>query len=101
MLYCVQVIALGEVLMVAKKSGLDMTQFWHAIRASVGNSFMWETGGPYVLRGDYHEAFTLDLQIKDIKLFEEMARTAGVPTELMDHTKEIYEKSLETYGPAE
>ena len=55
-----------------------MTQFWHAIRASAGNSFLWETCGPNVFRGDFHDSFALDLQVKDIRLFADMAKKAGV-----------------------
>ena len=60
----------------AKKSGMDLTTFWHAIRASAGNSFLWETAGPNIFRGEYHESFALDLQCKDIQLCYEMARQA-------------------------
>merc|ERR1712150_98501 len=39
MLTVVEIIALGEVLMIAKRAGLDMKTFWNCIRASAGNSF--------------------------------------------------------------
>ena len=62
----------------AKKSGMDLTKFWHHIRGSAGNSFLWETCGPNVFRGDFHDSFALDLQVKDIRLFVDMAKSANV-----------------------
>ena len=41
-------------------------------------SFLWETCGPNVFRGDFHDSFALDLQVKDIRLFVEMAKQANV-----------------------
>ena len=43
-------------------------------------SFLWETCGPNVFRGDFHDSFALDLQVKDIRLFVEMAKQANVST---------------------
>ena len=63
---------------IAKKSGMELDAFWHFIRASAGNSFLWETCGPNVFRGDFHDSFALELACKDIRLFAEMAKDAEV-----------------------
>lgn len=62
----------------AKRSGIDVVDFWHAIRMSAGNSFLWETCGPNVFRGEYHDSFPIDLMCKDTQLGYEMARNAKV-----------------------
>ena len=62
----------------AKRSGIDLVDFWHAIRMSAGNSFLWETCGPNVFRGEYHDSFPIDLMCKDTQLGYEMARNAKV-----------------------
>ena len=62
----------------AKRSGIDVVDFWHAIRMSAGNSFLWETCGPNVFRGEYHDSFPIDLMCKDTQLGYEMAKTAKV-----------------------
>ena len=51
-----------------------MKTFWDCIRASAGNSFVWETGGPMVMQGTYDPSFTIDLQSKDNQLGYEMAK---------------------------
>ena len=45
---------------------------------SAGNSFLWETCGPNVFRGEYHDSFPIDLMCKDTQLGYEMARDAKV-----------------------
>ena len=62
----------------AKRSGIDVVDFWHSIRMSAGNSFLWETCGPNVFRGEYHDSFPIDLMCKDNQLGYEMARNANV-----------------------
>ena len=61
-------------LFLAKRAGLDMKTFWDCIRASAGNSFVWETGGPMVMQGTYDPSFTIDLQSKDNQLGYDMAK---------------------------
>ena len=60
--------------LLAKRAGLDMKTFWDCIRASAGNSFVWETGGPMVMQGTYDPSFTIDLQSKDNQLGYDMAK---------------------------
>lgn len=43
-----------------------------------GNSFLWETGGPFLFSGSYDESFSLDLILKDIHLMYDMAKEAKV-----------------------
>ena len=62
------------ILLLAKRAGLDMKTFWDCIRASAGNSFVWETGGPMVMQGTYDPSFTIDLQSKDNQLGYDMAK---------------------------
>ena len=57
---------------------MDLNLFWHSIRASAGNSFLWETAGPNIFRGEYHDSFNMDLMCKDIQLCFEMAKSSKV-----------------------
>ena len=60
---------------------MDLNLFWHSIRASAGNSFLWETAGPNIFRGEYHDSFNMDLMCKDIQLCFDMAKSAKVGTQ--------------------
>ena len=65
MLTCVYNQAMGEVFMIGKRAGVDMRTMWDCIRASSGNSFVWETGGPMLMQGTYDPSFSIALQCKD------------------------------------
>ena len=58
----------------AKRANLDLKTFWDCIRASAGNSFVWETGGPMVFQGTYDPSFTIELQNKDNQLGTQIAK---------------------------
>jgi len=99
MLCGLQVCAMAEAMLIAKRSGIDVVDFWHAIRMSAGNSFLWETCGPNVFRGEYHDSFPIDLMCKDNQLGYEMARSAQVPLEVFGLMQQIYNRALYSLGP--
>ena len=51
-----------------------MKTFWDAIRSSSGNSFVWETGGPMVMQGNYDPSFDMALHCKDNQLCYDIAK---------------------------
>merc|ERR1712066_120557 len=99
MLCGLQVCAMAEAMLIAKRSGIDVVDFWHAIRMSAGNSFLWETCGPNVFRGEYHDSFPIDLMCKDTQLGYEMARNAKVPLEVFGLMQQVYHRALYSLGP--
>ena len=64
----------GYMIFLAKRANLDLKTFWDCIRASAGNSFVWETGGPMVFQGTYDPSFTIELQNKDNQLGYQIAK---------------------------
>jgi len=78
---------------------MDLNLFWHSIRASAGNSFLWETAGPNIFRGEYHDSFNMDLMCKDIQLCFEMAKSSKVPIEFLGHMQQLYTHCLYQFGP--
>eukprot|EP00093_Oithona_nana_P001212 01212.XXX_4016_2589_1 [CDS] Oithona nana genome sequencing. len=99
MLCAVQVLAMSECFAIAQRSGMDLNLFWHSIRASAGNSFLWETAGPNIFRGEYHDSFNMDLMCKDIQLCFEMAKSSKVPIEFLGHMQQLYTHCLYQFGP--
>ena len=78
----VHLVALAEALTVARVAGLDLNTAYEAIRISSGNSFVHETESQVILNGSRDINFTMDLVIKDVGLFDALARRLGVPLEL-------------------
>lgn len=94
-------VALGESLTVASKAGLDMNVAYEAIKASSGNSFVHETESQVILNGSRDINFTMDLVVKDISLFDDLARDMDIPLDFSPQLVKVFKESVEHYGPRE
>jgi 3-hydroxyisobutyrate dehydrogenase len=97
----VHLAALCEALTVARVAGIDLNTCYEAIRISSGNSFVHETESQVILNGSRDINFTMDLVIKDVGLFDAMARDLGVPLELSPLVLDIFKDGARRYGPRE
>ena len=95
----VQLISTGEAFMVAKKAGIDLGVAYEAIRISSGNSFVHETEGQLILNGSYDINFTMDHEVKDLTLFDDLGKKYGVPLEMSPLAVQIMRDGLAKYGP--
>ena len=95
----VQLISTGEAFMVAKKAGIDLAVAYDAIRVSSGNSFVHETEGQLILNGSYNINFTMDHEMKDVSLFDDLGKSLEVPLELSPVVVAAVRDGLERYGP--
>ena len=94
-------VALTEALVVSKQAGMDLNTTYEAIRISSGNSFVHETESQVVLNGSRNINFTMDLVVKDMSLFQQVADNAGVDLELSPLVLEIFEDGQTRYGSRE
>ena len=94
----VHLLALGEAMMVAKQSGMDLATTYEAIRISSGNSFVHETESQVILNGSYNINFTMDLVVKDMSLFDEPAERSKVPLELSPMALNVFKDGQARYG---
>ena len=90
--------ALTEAWAVAVKAGMDPKITYEAIKASSGNSFVHETESQVILNGSYDINFTVDLVLKDIGLFLDLARRHSVPTQVADTVTEMFHDTQSRYG---
>jgi 3-hydroxyisobutyrate dehydrogenase len=97
----VHLAALAEAFAVAKVAGLDMNTTYEAIRISSGNSFVHETESQLILNGSRDISFTMDLVIKDVGLFDALARSLDVPLEISPLVLAIFKDGARRYGPRE
>lgn len=95
----VHLVALGEALTVSKAAGMDLNTTYEAIRISSGNSFVHETESQVILNGSYNINFTMDLVLKDIGLFAEIAERSNVPLDVSPLLIDIFKDGQEKYGP--
>jgi 3-hydroxyisobutyrate dehydrogenase len=97
----VHLVALAEALAVTKRAGMDMNTTYEAIRISSGNSFVHETESQLILNGSRDIGFTMDLVLKDVGLFDSLARSLDVPLELSPLVLDIFKDGARRYGPRE
>ncbi|MDH3220276.1 MAG: NAD(P)-dependent oxidoreductase [Gammaproteobacteria bacterium] len=95
----VQLISTGEAFMVAKKAGIDLGVAYEAIRISSGNSFVHETEGQLILNGSYNINFTMDHEVKDLTLFDDLGKKYDLPLEMSPLAVQIMRDGLARYGP--
>lgn len=91
-------LTLCEALVTMKAAGLDMRTTWQAITASSGNSFVAETEGITILNGSRDIDFTMDLVLKDIGLFQDIAERHNVPLEVSPLLVDTFKRAQARYG---
>ena len=94
-------VTLCEALVTMKAAGLDLNTTYEAIRISSGNSFVHETESQVILNGSRDINFTMDLVLKDIRLFQAIADRAGVELEVSPQLIEIFKDGIDRYGERE
>jgi len=67
-----------EALALGAKAGVDPYKLWQIVKASSGNSFIWEGGARAILRDRLRPSFTTSLASKDIGLATDLGKEVGV-----------------------
>jgi 3-hydroxyisobutyrate dehydrogenase len=98
LLCLVDLVAMGEALMLAKRGGLDLARCYEAIIASSGSSREFEDWAPVILNGSLNTGFTTDLGLKDLGLVTELGRNLEVPLQLTTLVEQMFKASRERYG---
>ncbi|GHA60611.1 3-hydroxyisobutyrate dehydrogenase [Amylibacter ulvae] len=94
-------ITVCEALTVAKGAGMDLNTAYEAMAISSGTSFVHETEGQVILNGSRDISFTMDLVLKDIGLFQDVADRAGVPLEMNPLMIKIFKDGIARFGERE
>ncbi|MEM0946911.1 MAG: NAD(P)-dependent oxidoreductase [Pseudomonadota bacterium] len=94
-------VSLAEALTTAKAAGMDLAITYEAIRISSGTSFVHETESQVILNGSRDINFTMDLVLKDIGLFQDIAEENGVPLSLSPLLVGLFREAIDVYGARE
>mgnify|MGYP005700943907 FL=1 len=94
----INLLALGEALMVCKKYGIDLKTAFEGIKISSGNSFVHETESQVILNGSYDVGFTMDLVCKDVGLFDNLTKKYEIPAEISSLMIDIFQRGKEKLG---
>jgi len=99
MLCAIHTVASAEALAIAVKLGVNPEAFFDGIRASAGNSYVFETEVPLFFNQTFDPGFTLELHNKDLKIGEQLANEVGVTNiPVMMAAIKTYAESMEKFG---
>ena len=94
-------VSVAEALSTCAAAGMDLKTSFEAIKISSGNSFVHETESQVILNGSRDINFTMDLVLKDISLFQDVARRSGLSLELAPLLVEIFKDGIAQFGERE
>ena len=94
----INLLAIGEALMVCKKYGLDLKTAYKGIKISSGNSFVHETESQVILNGSYDVGFTMDLVCKDLGLFNKLTNKFKIPAQISNLMVKIFKNGQKKLG---
>ena len=89
MIVALNIAAMSEALVLAKKAGVDPEKVYHAIKGGLAGSTVLDAKAPKVLSGDFSPGFRIELHIKDIDNALQTAHDIGVPVPLTSSIFEI------------
>lgn len=98
-LWFVAAAALGEGFVTGLANGVELATLWHAIKESVGDSFVARHDAPSIFAGHYDPSFTLDLCLKDLGLLAELNEHVGAELPMTSAAHEAFRVASERYGP--
>ena len=94
----INLLSIGEALMVCKKYGIDLKKAYQGIKISSGNSFVHETESQLILNGSFDIGFTMDLACKDVGLFDQLTNNLNIPAEVSPLMVKIFNEGRKKYG---
>ncbi|GGV59185.1 NAD(P)-dependent oxidoreductase [Microbacterium maritypicum] len=92
-------VAAAEALLIGQGLGISTTHLHHLLRDSAGGSRFLDDHAGRLLQGDYLSTFGVDRVVDELDTITTMARTAQVPTPVLDASSSLHHAALDLYGP--
>ena len=89
-----QMVAMGELLLLAQKSGVDPKQVVEAIRGGAAGCWTLDNKPQYLFAGQRQPGFKAYMQHKDLGIVMDTARTYGMPLPATAGVMQLYEAML-------
>jgi|TARA_B110000263_G_scaffold32903_1_gene24963 3-hydroxyisobutyrate dehydrogenase len=97
-LWAIHATAMGEALVMAVKSGVDLSRAWDALKIGASDSWCMHHDAPSVFAGHYDPSFSLDLCKKDLQLIMEACDNAGTAAPVTRLVYDKFEEARKKYG---
>jgi len=80
----------SEALLFAARSGADLSRTIDAVKEGAAGSWQLANLGPRIVAGDFAPGFMIRLQLKDLRLIQEMADELAVPLPMTALVTQVY-----------
>jgi len=97
-LWFIHAAAIGEGFALGMANGVDLGSLWHAIKESVGDSFVARHDAPSIFAGHYDPSFSLDLCVKDLGLITELSAQVATDLPLTAQAAAVFAAAADRYG---
>jgi 2-hydroxy-3-oxopropionate reductase len=88
-------VAMGELLLLARKAGVDPARVLEAIRGGAAQCWTLDVKAPRLLRGERTPGFKAYMMDKDLGIILQTARTYGMPLPSVAVHAQLYAAMLE------
>ena len=89
-----QMVAMGELLLLARKGGVDPARVVEAIRGGAAQCWTLDVKAPRLLGGERHPGFAASLMAKDLSIVLDAARAYGLPLPSAAVHSQLYQAML-------
>src|SRR6266545_466872 len=90
-----QMVAMGELLVFAKKAGVDPRKVVDAIKGGAAQCWTLDVKPPRLFDGNRNPGFKAHMQLKDLKIIQDTAREYGVPISSAEEHTKFYRQMME------
>lgn len=97
-LWAIHAAAMGEALVMAVKSGVELPRAWEALKIGASESWCMHHDAPSVFAGHYDPSFSLDLCQKDLALIVGACDAAETEAPVTRLVRDRFELARKTYG---
>jgi len=97
-LWFIAAAAIGEGFATGIANGVELGTLWHAIKESVGDSFVMRHDAPSIFAGHYDPSFSLGLCMKDLGLIAALNENVHAPLPMTAAAQAAFGMALERYG---
>ena len=94
LLYDINVAALAEILPMSVKMGLNCEKVGQVVNSGTGRSHASETFIPTILKGSFHNAYTMQNAYKDLVSAAELGANLGIPMTVLAAATTTYQLAL-------
>ena len=90
-----QMVAMGELLVFSKKSGVDPRKVVEAIKGGAAQCWTLDVKTPRLFDGNRGPGFKARMQLKDLKIVRDTAREYGIPIPASETITKLFEQMIE------